>query len=66
MREREETYWCPKIAALETARGLREGSEDDDEEDEEEGEEIVELLLLVVNGSFFLQGFLEVELDYGV
>ncbi|CAH8337762.1 unnamed protein product [Eruca vesicaria subsp. sativa] len=62
VREREKKT----MAALETARGLREGSKDDGEEDEKESEEVVKVLLLVVNGSFFLKGFLEVEVDYGI
>lgn len=38
VREREEANGSPRMAALETARGLRERSEDDGEEDEEEVE----------------------------
>lgn len=64
--EGEEEDWCPAMAAVKTARGLGEREEDDGEEDEEELKKLVELLLLVVNGSFFLKGFLEMELDYGV
>lgn len=45
---------------------MGEGEEDEGEEDEEELENLVKLLLLVVNGSLFLESFLEVELDYGV
>lgn len=55
----------PAMAALESW-GLGLGDEDEGEEDEEEEEEFMEFFLLEVNGSFFLQGFLEMELDYGV
>ena len=53
------------MAALE-ARGLGLGQEDEAQEDEEYLEELVKLLLLEVDGALLLQGFLEVELDYGV
>lgn len=62
--EGEEGDGDPAVAALE-ARGLGQALrvEGEAEEDEEEEEVLVELLLLEVYGSFFLQGFLEVELD---
>lgn len=61
----EEGDGDPAVAALE-AGGLGQGQEDEAQEDEEYLEELVELLLLEVDGTLLLQGFLEVELDYGV
>lgn len=67
MSETEEADWDPTMAALEARRRRQgQGQEKQSEEDEEDKEESVELLLLEIDGSFFLQGFLEVELDYGV
>ena len=61
----EEGDGDPAVAALE-AGGLGQDQEDEAQEDEEYLEELVELLLLEVDGTLLLQGFLEVELDYGV
>ena len=65
MGDGEEGDGDPAVAALE-AGGLGQDQEDEAQEDEEYLEELVELLLLEVDGTLLLQGFLEVELDYGV
>ena len=62
----EEADGDPAVAALEARGGLGLGREHQAQEQEEEVEQLPQLLLLEIHGPLLLQGFLEVELDYGV
>lgn len=61
----EQADGHPTVAALEVRR-LRLAHKHHRQEEEEEVEELPQLLFLEVDGPLFLEGFLEVELDYGV